>query len=55
VLLAAKEGVPFPLADGRITLLISPDLLGSGADPTPYLNQLRDLLDDLLKETPHAS
>lgn len=53
-LLSAKEGVPFPIGDGRVTLLVSPDLLGSGDDPNPYLNQLRDLLADLLKESPHA-
>jgi DNA-binding transcriptional MerR regulator len=55
VLLSAKEGVPFPVADGAITLLVSPDVLGSGADPSPYVDQLRDLLTDLLKEYPHAS
>ncbi len=55
VLLSAREGVPFPVADGRITVLVSPDLLGSGEDVAQYLDQLRDLLTDLFRESPHAS
>ena len=55
VLLSARQGVPFPIADGRLTLLIDPDLLGSGADPSSYLDHIRELLTDRLKGTNRAS
>jgi hypothetical protein len=35
-----------------MTLVIDPDLLGSGADPGPLIERIRTLLDDqLLKDT----
>jgi DNA-binding transcriptional MerR regulator len=55
VLLSAREGVPFPVASGAMTLFVNPALLGSGSDPSPYVDQLRALLTALFKETPHAS
>src|SRR5262245_47383359 len=53
LLLGGREGVPFPVAPG-ITLVIDPDLLGSGADAGPLIDRIRTLLNDqLLKDTSH--
>jgi MerR family transcriptional regulator, copper efflux regulator len=53
VLLAGREGVPFPVAPG-ITLVIDPDLLASGADTAPLIDRIKTLLDDQLnKDTSH--
>jgi DNA-binding transcriptional MerR regulator len=49
LLLQAGEGAPFPVAPG-VTLVINPDLLGSGANVKPLLDRLTILLNDLLKE-----
>ena len=51
VLLSAREGVPFPIGKGGITLVIDPDLLGSGADPESVTNEISHLLKDLFKES----
>ena len=53
VLLQAREGAPFPVAPG-ITLVIDPKLLGSEAPVEPLVQRVRQLLNDLLKETKHA-
>ena len=50
-LITAREGVPFPMGGGDITLLINPDLLGSGADPGAYLAEISSKLAELLKES----
>jgi hypothetical protein len=53
LLLEGQQGVPFPVAPG-ITLVIDPDLLGSGADTGPLIGRIRTLLDDQLqKDTSH--
>ena len=54
VLLEAREGVPFPIADGALTLIVSPHLIGSGADPAGYLAEIRDRLTEILKEPKDA-
>ena len=51
VLLSAREGVPFPIGKGGITLVIDPDLLGSGADQESVTNEISHLLKDLFKES----
>ena len=53
LLLEGREGVPFPVVPG-ITLVIDPDLLGSGADTGPLVERIKTLLEDqLLKDTNH--
>ena len=52
VLLEGGQGAPFTVAPG-ITLVIDPDLLGSGANVTPLLKRIASLLTDLLKEKDH--
>ena len=53
LLLGARQGVPFPVAPG-ITLVIDPDLFGSGADTGPLIDRIRALLDEQLKkDNPH--
>lgn len=49
LLLQAKEGVPFVVAPG-VTLVIDPNLIGSGTDAGPLVERIKDLLADLLKE-----
>ena len=51
LLLQAKEGAPFVVAPG-VTLVVDPNLVGSGAEPGPLVERIRDLLADLLKEQP---
>jgi DNA-binding transcriptional MerR regulator len=53
LLLQAGEGAPFPIAPG-VTLVINPDLLGSGANVKPILDRVTTLLNDLLKEPINA-
>src|SRR5439155_23523222 len=48
LLLEAREGAPFPIAPG-ITLVIDPDMLGSGADVDPLVERIATLLTDLFK------
>jgi MerR family copper efflux transcriptional regulator len=52
LLFEAREGAPFPVAPG-LTLVVDPDLLGSGADIGPLVARITALLTDLLKETSH--
>lgn len=47
LLLDAREGVPLPVADG-VTLIVAPDLIGSGTDPEPILETLAARLRALL-------
>ena len=55
LLLEGGQGVPFPVAPG-ITLVIDPDLLGSGTDTGPLIDRLKTLLaDQLLKDTSHEN
>jgi len=51
VLLQAKEGVPLVVAPG-VTLVVDPNLIGSGAESGPLVERIKDLLADLLKEHP---
>lgn len=49
VLLQAREGVPFPVADG-VTLVVAPDLHASGKPVEPLAERISDLLREILKE-----
>jgi MerR family copper efflux transcriptional regulator len=49
LLLQAKEGAPFVVAPG-VTLVIDPNLIGSGTEAGPLVERIKDLLADLLKE-----
>ncbi len=49
VLLKAREGVPFPVADG-ITLVVAPDLHASGMEVEPLVERLDDLLRKILEK-----
>jgi DNA-binding transcriptional MerR regulator len=49
LLLQVGEGAPFPIAPG-VTLVVNPDLLGSGTNVKPILDRVTTLLNDLLKE-----
>jgi len=55
LLLQAREGAPFAVAPG-LTLVVDPDLLGSGAPPAPLIERIAKLLTELLKDkdTTHA-
>jgi DNA-binding transcriptional MerR regulator len=53
LLLQSGEGAPFPVAPG-LTLVIDPNLLGSGAPVDPIIERIRRLLADLLEEPAHA-
>ena len=49
VLLEARTGVPFPVADG-ITLVVAPDLHASGMAVEPLVERLGDLLQQILEK-----
>ena len=51
LLLEAREGAPFPIRPG-VTLVIDPELIGSGQDPGPLAEAVRLKLIDLLQEKP---
>ncbi|HUD87756.1 MAG TPA: helix-turn-helix domain-containing protein [Xanthobacteraceae bacterium] len=53
LLLQAREGAPFVVAPG-ITLVVDPNLLGSGTRPGPLIERTAKLLTELLKDTAHA-
>jgi len=53
LLLDSCEGAPFVVAPG-VTLVVDPNLLGSGTRPGPLIERIAKLLTDLLKETTHA-
>jgi DNA-binding transcriptional MerR regulator len=48
LLLEAREGAPFPVAPG-ITLVVDPDLIGSGTDVRPLVKRIATLLSDLMR------
>jgi MerR family transcriptional regulator, copper efflux regulator len=52
LLLEAREGAPFPVAPG-ITLVVDPDVLGSGADIRPLIEAIATLLSDLMRKPAH--
>jgi len=52
LLLEAREGAPFPVAPG-VTLVVDPDLLGSGADVGPLIERIATLLSDLMRKRSH--
>ena len=58
VLLEAQEGAPFPVATG-VTLVVAPELIGSGAPAEPLLERLgellREILDDRIGPSPSAT
>jgi DNA-binding transcriptional MerR regulator len=53
LLLQARQGVPIPVAPG-VTLVIDPDLLGSGTPVEPVLARVRSVLTDRFRESHHA-
>jgi MerR family transcriptional regulator, copper efflux regulator len=53
LLLEAREGAPFTIAPG-VTLVVEPNLLGSGTPPGPLIERIAKLLTDLLKDNAHA-
>jgi len=54
LLLQARKGAPFTIAPG-VTLVIDPNLLGSGARAAPLIERAAKLLTELLKDDkPHA-
>jgi DNA-binding transcriptional MerR regulator len=53
LLLQAREGAPFVVAPG-ITLVVDPNLLGSGTCAGPLIERIAKLLTELLKDTAHA-
>ena len=53
LLLDSREGAPFVVAPG-VTLVVDPNLLGSGTRPGPLIERIAKLLTDLLKEKTHA-
>jgi MerR family transcriptional regulator, copper efflux regulator len=52
LLLEARAGAPFPVAPG-ITLVVEPDLLGSGTDVGPLIEKIATLLSDLMRKRTH--
>jgi DNA-binding transcriptional MerR regulator len=52
LLLDAREGTPFPIVPG-ITLLVSPDMVASGAPVEPLIREIETLLTRILKEADH--
>jgi DNA-binding transcriptional MerR regulator len=50
LLLDAKDGAPFPVAPG-VTLVIDPELIGSGKPVKPMLALIEKTLTSVLKET----
>ena len=53
VLLQAREGVPFPVADG-VTLVVAPQLLGAETAVDPLVERIRRLLNEVFKEPSRA-
>ena len=53
LLLDSREGAPFVVAPG-VTLVVDPNLLGSGTRPGPLVERVAKLLTDLLKEQANA-
>ncbi len=54
LLLDARQGVPIPVANG-ITLVIAPDLVGSGTDTAPIIARLTTAIETALaRDVPEA-
>jgi len=53
LLLQAREGAPFAVAPG-LTVVVEPELLGSGRPAGPLIERIAKLLTELLKENEHA-
>lgn len=53
LLFEAREGAPFPVAPG-VTLVVAPELLGSGRPAAPLVARIQALLSDLLEDPQHA-
>jgi MerR family transcriptional regulator, copper efflux regulator len=53
LLLQTRQGAPFPVAPG-LTLVVDPNLLGSGTPVEPVIDTIRRLLTELLEEPAHA-
>ena len=53
LLLDSREGAPFVVAPG-VTLVVDPNLLGSGTRPGPLVERVAKLLTDLFEEKAHA-
>lgn len=51
LLLAAREGIPVPLADG-LTLIIAPELIGRGGDAVSMAAKAAAKVEELLSEGP---
>jgi DNA-binding transcriptional MerR regulator len=49
LLLEAKEGTPIPVVPG-ITLVVAPDIIGSGKKVGPLVKRIEDLLTELLRD-----
>lgn len=49
VLLESRVGAPFPVAEG-VTLVVAPELIGSGAPAGPLLERLGELLRQILDD-----
>lgn len=49
VLLESREGAPFPVAPG-VTLVIAPELIGSGVAAEPLLARISELLPEILDD-----
>jgi len=49
LMLESGQGAPFPVAPG-VSLVVSPQLLGSGTDPAPLIRAVEILLTDIMKE-----
>mgnify|MGYP001047813298 CR=1 FL=1 len=49
LLLKAEQGTPFPIVPG-LTLLISPDMIASGAPAEPLVRRIETLLTRILEE-----
>lgn len=55
LLLDAKEGIPVPIVPG-LTLVIAPELIGSGDDASAIAAKAAGKIEELLaKETPHVA
>jgi hypothetical protein len=54
LLLQSREGAPFSIVPG-ITLVIDPELLGSGTPTRPLMKRIETLLTDLMKDTANAN
>lgn len=49
VLLESRHGAPFPVATG-VTLVVAPDLIGSGTPAEPLIERLSELLPEILDD-----